>query len=155
MNDKDEGFDYWSERDLLLVQRRCLLDGKPETFGRSPARNAQTASSSSEPPPASPPGGPLPPPPGLLYSFDTVYRFTRGVNDLANTGLGYGELAREARLMPGGKELGVEKLWLRRTRTGWQRLQLGNRPIVKVPPPSDGASGPGPVQIASMPGDSQ
>lgn len=115
-------FDFWPERDLLVMQRRCLLERRADhKFGRD-ARGAGQE--------------PVPSPPPFLYAFDSVYRYTRGVNDLANSGLGYGELAREARLGPDASHgLQAENWWLRRTRTGWQRVRLGPIERVSVPPP--------------------
>jgi hypothetical protein len=140
-------FDYWSERDLLVMQRRCLLNERHEIFQqktpqpKAAARSAQMSLAA----PIRAPGLPAPPP--LLYSFDTVYRFTRGVNDLSNTGLGYGELNREARLVPNeNSTLTPEYWWLRRTRTGWQRLRLGPPEMVTLPPPS-GDGGPPPTTL--------
>lgn len=158
--------EYLPERDMLVVQRRCLLDDHEEkrrerrrrrhglTVGDAPngkderpavgkwIRRKPAASAAGEPvgtsarkaPEASADGTnatPVAHPtkddpklPPLLYSFDVIYRYTRGVNDISNPGMGYGELTKETRWAIEGKQLTKIELTLRRTRTGRQEVTL-------------------------------
>jgi hypothetical protein len=158
-------FEFLPERDMLVVQRRCLLDDHEEKrkarrlprrpaaspkgkgsqdqkatpaakvwLGRkdatdtagadSGAVSGNTSGSASDALPPAHPTKDDPKLPPLLYSFDVIYRYTRGVNDISNPGMGYGELARETRWSKIGGTLSRVDLTLRRTRTGRQEVVL-------------------------------
>jgi hypothetical protein len=145
--------DYLPDHDMLVVQRRFLLDAHKKQ--RAAAREheararADTGDAGNEPAAAFPlPTGPIalswPPKrqataaesersgqksrepqhdlPPMLYSFDSVYRYTRGINDISNPGMGYGEVTRETRWSGTGDTLIRAELAMRRTRTGRQEI---------------------------------
>jgi hypothetical protein len=130
--------EFLPERDMLVVQRRFLIDGhdrnrqearehrkskrgKPPTgqpiAATWPPQRREAADTATKPEPVEP--RELPP---LLYSFDVVYRYTRGVNDISNPGIGYGEMTRETRWSTKGDTLSKVELSMRRTRTGRQEI---------------------------------
>lgn len=143
--------DYLPDRDMLVVQRRFLLDehDRQRKAARARLKAAGTRDSWNEQPSSLPPSIPpialswpptrqssrmganaraeekgepqhdLPP---MLYSFDSVYRYTRGINDISNPGMGYGEVTRETRWSRTGDTLSRVELAMRRTRTGRQEI---------------------------------
>ncbi len=64
----------------------------------------------------------------MLYSFESVYRYTRGINDISNPGMGYGEVTRETRWSRKGDTLSRVELAMRRTRTGRQEVDREPKP---------------------------
>ena len=145
--------DYLPDHDMLVVQRRFLLDAykKQREAARQHEERAwadegDARSQSASLPPATPPAAVSWPPqrqataaaergsagenvvepqhelPPMLYSFDSVYRYTRGINDISNPGMGYGEVTRETRWSRTGETLIRVELAMRRTRTGRQEI---------------------------------
>jgi hypothetical protein len=145
--------DYLPDHDMLVVQRRFLLDAYKKQ--REAAREHEERALADEGdarhgpsvslPPATPPAAVSWPPqkqastgesggsgekavepqhelPPMLYSFDSVYRYTRGINDISNPGIGYGEMTRETRWSRTGDTLTRVELAMRRTRTGRQEM---------------------------------
>ena len=146
--------DYLPDHDMLVVQRRFLLDAHEKRRQAARAHEerawADSAEARNEPagalPPSAPPVAPSWPParqatvaaesgrsgeqvgepqhelPPMLYSFDSVYRYTRGINDISNPGIGYGEMTRETRWSGTGNTLIRVEIAMRRTRTGRQEI---------------------------------
>lgn len=135
-----KALEFWSERELLIAQRQCLYNGiraqREQGKGPGPRKglwpgnpnedghDAPTVRAQAESGGADQADGPSESDlPRLLHDLDVVYRFTRGINDLVNVGIGYGELNREVRCVPDGKgALKRLSLTIRRTRTGRQPI---------------------------------
>jgi hypothetical protein len=149
MRKQDPALLDFLERDMLVIQRRFLIDGhnrnrekarehrrqnhnrpKPTTDPVAAAwpKKPNRASSQGVAKPAAGASAKLPELPPLLYSFDSVYRYTRGVNDISNPGMGYGEMTRETRWSSDGYVLKKVELSLRRTRTGRQEIDRSPAP---------------------------
>jgi hypothetical protein len=145
--------DYLPDHDMLVVQRRFLLDAhkKRREAARAHEERAWADSDDARNQPAAPPPPSAPavalswppkkhPPaaaesgrseevgepqhelPPMLYSFESVYRYTRGINDISNPGIGYGEVTRETRWSGTGDTLSRVEIAMRRTRTGRQEI---------------------------------
>ena len=146
--------DYLPDHDMLVVQRRFLLDAHKARREAARAYEERAWADSDDarnqsaaaPPPSAPADALSWPPkkqapaaaesgrseekvgepqhqlPPMLYSFESVYRYTRGINDISNPGMGYGEVTRETRWSGTGDTLSRVEIAMRRTRTGRQEI---------------------------------
>ena len=143
---------YWNQAALLTAQRERLMNleyyAKKDAANQSaaqarkgdlyetpvPAAAKQSAGSHEIDLPRE-----VPTPPRSLYKVITIYRYTRGNNDLANPGMGYGELTNEKcwrRDCYGRYHL--NEFHVRRTRSARQRIdpesnRLGSSLKPRVP----------------------
>jgi hypothetical protein len=108
----DDDFQLWSRADVLAVQRHSLIAGAK---ARAQARQScsYVANCANETPVDRSV-------PSLLHGAESIYRYTRGVNDLTNPGMGYGELTHEQRMLRIGEQLIIRNARIRRTRSGRQ-----------------------------------
>jgi hypothetical protein len=113
MKKDDSKFEFWLSRDILTAQRHKLKEARVKV---------QVAGAKHAPPPETNPR--VTDPPAVLYKVESIYRFTRGNNDLTNPGMGYGELTEEAawELQVDGT-LKLRSFFVRRTRSGRKRVE--------------------------------
>ena len=159
----------WPRSDIVANQRAFLMDldlpkktggagalPAPKTAKRPgpeslrvppPAKPVLAVTPASAPPrwkTTTPRGIPQPPAiPDTTKDAPTyaVYRYTRGINDLSNSGMGYGEPTVEQRCVPCCDDEGVLttiSVCMQRTRSGRQPLDAATTAIIKArPEPSD------------------
>lgn len=160
----EEALRYWNQAALLLAKRVRLMNPEryPEQLENEPREKSPPVERHSEhmkhrapspavvppPPQASseaeglPPNVPRPPP--TFYKVITIYRYTRGNNDLANPGMGYGELTREKCWQKKSDgEYHLVDFHVRRTRSARQRIDPdSNRRGNSLKPPAPSADAP-------------
>ena len=133
---------FWPKNAIVSVQRQALaIESEKKAAAKRPAKEP---SPPSELPERGGQPDPVPSLPEDLYRVETVYRYTRGNNDLTNPGMGYGELTRETtwRAAPpnGATVLTTSSFDVRRTRSSRQRVvmpkhhQSSERVLPSMPP---------------------
>ena len=85
----------WPRSDIVANQRAFLLRADQPERPKAIWRRDVPDEGITRPPP-------LPQSPGDASSY-SVYRYTRGIDDLANSGMGYGETTQERRCVPRGR----------------------------------------------------
>lgn len=128
----DIGFLFWLNRDILTSQRHRLKEqakarSTQEPTPKKPWGPATASLPTLKSPPARALNSRVSEPPPVLYEIESVYRFTRGNNDLTNPGMGYGELTEEGawELQDDGS-VRLRLFYVRRTRSARRRLETEN-----------------------------